>query len=66
MLEKTEFQVKINCINPLTHDLRVALLLKPLERTTLVWESFASAHYWYQVGWIRNLLNLHNVYGITL
>lgn len=50
MLEETEFQVKINCINPVNHDLRVALLLKPLARTTLVWEYFASAkYYWYQV-----------------
>lgn len=40
MLEETEFQVKINCINPVNHDLRVALLLKPLARTTLVWEYF--------------------------
>lgn len=50
MLEETEFQVKIDCINPLNHDLRVALLLKPLASTTLVWEYFVSAHYWYQVG----------------
>lgn len=40
MLEETEFQVKINCINSLNHDLRAALLLKPLARTTLVRESF--------------------------
>lgn len=66
MLEETEFQVKIDCINPLNHDLRVALLLKPLASTTLVWEYFASAHYWYQVGLTWILLNLCNVYSITL
>lgn len=44
ILQRRRFQVKINCIHPLYHDLRVALLLVPLARSIWVWESFASAH----------------------